>query len=141
MRFEKTIGYIKELTEKIRSEMQLIPRTINPQNVGESIEIALKFLNALVRIKVAIKITEAAETLDIPPRDKIQIRYYSEVLKEYLVSIYNSSVRILEAFKKVFSEESFEQIMFNELEVTIKEVVRPHLPTELVESKQRSNTG
>lgn len=136
MRMERTIGYIKDLTERIRSEMQSIPRTINPANVVESIEVLLKFLNSIIRIKAAIKIAEAAEQLEIPPREKLQIKYYTEILKEYLTSIYNSAIRIVETLTKTFADESFEQIVFKEIQGIMKEIVRPHLAPELLEAQK-----
>lgn len=139
MKFERTIGHIKDISERIRVEMQSIPRSINPQNVVESIEVILKFMNSIIRIKSAIKIIEAAEKFDIPPRDKIQIQYYKEVLKEYMTSIYNSCTRVLDLLKNTFSEESFERIIFTELENDVKEIVKPYLPAEILGTKEKTN--
>lgn len=139
MKFERTIGHIKDISERIRVEMQSIPRSINPQNVVESIEVVLKFMNSIIRIKSAIKIIESAEKFDIPPRDKIQIQYYKEVLKEYMTSIYNSCTRVLDLLKNTFSEESFERIIFNELENDVKEIVKPYLPAEILGAKEKTN--
>lgn len=141
MRFEKITVYIREISERIRAEMQSIPRTINPQNVVESIEVFLKFMNSIIRIKSAIKIIEATEKFEIPQRDRIQIQYYKEVLKEYLASIYNSGLRIIETFKNTFPDESFEKIIFNELEENLRESAKPYLNPEIIESKKEGKQG
>lgn len=136
MKFEKITVYIREISDRVRAEMQSIPRTINPQNVIESIEVFLKFMNSIIRIKSAIKIIEAAEKFEIPQRDKIQIQYYKEVLKEYLASIYNSCLRIIETIKNTFPDDSFEKVIFNELEENLKESAKSHLNPEIIEGKK-----
>lgn len=136
MKVEKIVAYIREISDRIRAEMQSIPRTINPQNVVESIEVSLKFINSIIRTKSAIKIIEATEKFEIPQRDKIQIQYYKEVLKEYLVSLYNSCSRILDTFKNTFPDDSFERLIFVELEKDLKESASLYLKPELIESKK-----
>lgn len=139
MKVERVVGYIRELTERIRIEIQNIPRTIRPQNIPEAIEIVLKFLNLIIRIKTVIKLTEAAEKLDIAPRDKLQITYFKEILKEHMNSIYNSTIRTIQVLKEYFSQEAFERAIFDELEIIAKEIAKEHIPQEIIEEEKKED--
>ena len=130
MKLDKTVVYIKEMLERNRWEISSLPRSINPQNVPECIDVVLKFLNSIIRSRLVIELCNIAEKFDIPPRDKLQIEYYKEVIKEHILGLYNSVSKLVETILSYYPEDSFEHQAFSELESIIKSYVREFLPGE-----------
>lgn len=121
MKFDKTVNYIKDMMEKNRMEMVNLPMRVNPQNFPECVEVVLKFLNSIIRSHIVVEICNLAEGLDIPGRDKAQVNYYKEVVKEHIVGLVNSLTRLMQSITSYYPESSFENMVMKELEKLIEQ--------------------
>jgi len=141
MKLDKIVIYIKEMMEKNRWEMSALPRSINPQNVPECIDVVLKFLNSIIRSKLVVELCNIAEKFEIPARDKLQLEYYREVIKEHIVGLYNSVSKIIDTILSYYTEDSFEYQAFSELKSAIKLHAKDFLPGEAKSEEKPEDMG
>ncbi len=132
MKLEKVVRDIKEMMERSRADIATIPKSVNPQNVPECVDIMLKFLNSIIRAKMVAKICEIAEGFDLATRDRLQIDYYKEVIKEHMIALYRSASRILDITTTYYTQDSFEYAIFEELRKSIREHAKDVLPSEII---------
>ena len=130
MRFDKIINHIREINEKNRAEMMTIPRKINPANFAECVDVILKFFNSIMRAHLVFEMCEIAESLEILPRDKAQLTYLKETIKENILGLYKAVSLIIDRLLKNYSQESFEYKAFDELKRNIEQLVSKYLPQE-----------
>lgn len=130
MKFDKIINHIREINEKNRAEMMTIPRKINPANFAECVDVILKFFNSIMRAHLVVEMCEIAESLEIPPRDKAQLTYLKETIKENILGLYKAVSLIIDGILKNYSPESFEYKAFDELKGNIEQLVSKYLPQE-----------
>ncbi len=130
MKFDKIINQIREINEKNRVEMMTIPQRINPANFAECVDVILKFFNSIMRAHLVVEMCEIAETLEIPPRDKAQLMYLKETIKENILRLYKAVSVIIEGLLRNYSPESFEYKAFEELKGNIEQLTSKYLPQE-----------
>ncbi|GEM_PF-1014669 len=130
MKFDKIISHIREINEKNRAEMLTIPHKINPANFAECVDVILKFFNSIMRAHLVVQMCEIAETLEIPPRDKAQLTYLKETIKENILGLYKAVSVIIDGLLKNYSSESFEYKAFDELKLNIEQLMSKYLPRE-----------
>jgi hypothetical protein len=73
---------------------------------------------------------EIAESLEIPPRDKAQLTYLKETIKENILGLYKAVSVIIDGLLKNYSSESFEYKAFDELKGNIEQLMSKYLPRE-----------
>ncbi len=134
LKFEKIVNEIRGIIDKNRADMQSIPRRLNPQDIPECVDTLLRLGNSIVRARVALKIIELAETFDMPQRDKLQIQYYKEIVKENVLSIWGFTSKIMDTILDFYPVGSFENAIFQELKKILEGIYKADLPTAPAES-------
>ncbi len=129
LKFEKIVNEIRGIIDKNRADMQSIPRRLNPQDIPECVDTLLRLGNSIVRARVALKIIELAETFDMPQRDKLQIQYYKEIVKENVLSIWGFTSKIMDTILDFYPVGSFENAIFQELKKILEGIYKADLPT------------
>lgn len=135
MRFDKVIQHIREINEKNRIEMMSLPQSVNAADFAGCIDLILKFFNSIMRSHLVIQMCELAEGMELSGRDKAQLTFLKETIRENILALYRGVSRVIDGLLRNYPTDSFEYAAFKELREYIEKFLSKYLPQETKETQ------
>lgn len=113
------IRFIKDVFNKNNDMMLHLPKSINPQDFRQCVELLFIYAECMMRARAVIILCESSLSRETDPQMKAQFAFHLESSKGYLQNLKQAYSRLRDSILSAYTDTSAEKVIFKVLNQAI----------------------